>query len=118
MLHAGIHASGMAGQHFELFDSIFYTAKQATTHKHSFTRTVCHVMPTVRHTNNGILATVSSVNPIPSFIRFRSDTPEHTPTDPLVWRRNVLSAFLVMFSLNQASGANKVTDHVCCVFSS
>ena len=42
----------------------------------------------------------------------------HTPTDPLVWRRNVSSAFLMIFELNQSSGASKVTDHVHCVSTS
>ena len=51
-----------------------------------------------------------------SFIRFRSDKSEHTPTDPLVWRRNVSGAFLMIVFLNQASGAKKVTDHVRCVW--
>ena len=32
---AGTHASGRAGQHFELFDSILGTAKKVTTHIHS-----------------------------------------------------------------------------------
>ena len=43
---------------------------------------------------NGLLATVLQVDPIPSFIRFRSEKSEHTPADPLVWRRNVSGAFL------------------------
>ena len=33
--HAGTHASGRAGQHFELFDSILGRVKKVTTHNHS-----------------------------------------------------------------------------------
>ena len=33
--HAGTHASGRAGQHFELFDSIFGRVKKVTTYNHS-----------------------------------------------------------------------------------
>ena len=32
---AGIHGSGRAGQHFELFDSILGRVKKVTTHNHS-----------------------------------------------------------------------------------
>ena len=32
---AGTHASGRAGQHFELFDSILGKVKNVTTHNHS-----------------------------------------------------------------------------------
>ena len=33
--YAGTHASGRAGQHFELFDSILGRVKKVTTHNHS-----------------------------------------------------------------------------------
>ena len=35
MPYAGTHASGRAGQHFELFDSILGRVKKVTTHNHS-----------------------------------------------------------------------------------
>ena len=101
---AGTHASGKAGQHFELLASIFDRIKKSYhTRKHSLrVQYVKHCQEFDTKPNNGLFAAVSSVSGSDSElhhqISFRSDKSEHTPTNPIVWpRRDVSSAFLTMF---------------------
>ena len=70
----GTHASGGAGQHFELFGSTLCTMKKSHHTQSLSARTVCKVVPRVRYrtkrTNELLLiAAVFFMNPIPSFIQ-------------------------------------------------